>query len=84
MYGAYWCPHCAAQKDYFGSAASQLPYIECDPQGLETQAERCADMGIEAYPTWIIGGEYYQGALPLGKLAALSGFETPAEAPTSP
>lgn len=79
MYGAYWCPHCAVQKDYFGGAASQIPYVECDPEGFGAQVELCDWVGIEAYPTWIIGGEYYQGAQPLGELATLSGFESPTD-----
>lgn len=79
MYGAYWCPHCAAQKDYFGGAASRIPYVECDPKGLGVQVELCDSVGIEAYPTWIIKGEYYLGAQPLGELAKLSGFESPTD-----
>ena len=75
MYGAYWCPHCATQKDYFGGAVSRIPYIECDPEGINSQAALCRDMGITAYPTWIIEGEYYLGAQPLAKLGRLSGFE---------
>lgn len=75
MYGAYWCPHCATQKDYFGGAVSRIPYVECDPEGLRTQADICQQAGITAYPTWIIEDGYYLGAQPLGKLARLSGFE---------
>ena len=78
MYGAYWCPRCAAQKDYFGGAASRIPYVECDPEGFEAQVELCNSVGIEAYPTWIIEGKYHLGAQPLGELAELSGFD-PAE-----
>ena len=77
MYGAYWCPHCAVQKDYFGGAASQIPYVECDLEGFNAQAELCDSVGIEAYPTWIIGGDRYMGAQSLSELAALSGFESP-------
>ncbi len=75
MYGAYWCPHCAAQKDYFGAAASRIPYVECDPAGFGAQVDLCDSVGIESYPTWIIQGEYYLGAQPLGELAELSGFD---------
>ncbi|MBE9059888.1 hypothetical protein IQ256_02630 [cf. Phormidesmis sp. LEGE 11477] len=75
MYGAYWCPHCATQKKYFGGAADQLPYVECDANGINAEVELCRTAGIEAYPTWVIEGEYYLGAQPLKKLAALSGFE---------
>ena len=79
MYGAYWCPHCATQKDYFGGSASRLPYIECDPEGFSAQVELCDAAGVEAYPTWVIEGEQYLGAQPLGELATLSGFESPTD-----
>jgi hypothetical protein len=81
MYGAYWCPHCGAQKSYFGAASAQLPYIECDPQGLSAQPNLCAELGIEVYPTWIIEGQYYTGPQLPGKLAVLSGFEPPTDEP---
>lgn len=79
MYGAYWCPHCAVQKDYFGGSASRLPYVECDPEGFGAQVALCDAAGVEAYPTWVIEGERYLGAQPLGELATLSGFESPAD-----
>lgn len=82
MYGAYWCPHCGVQKDYFGAAADRLPYIECDPQGYDPQPDLCVQMGIEAYPTWVIGGKSYVGTLLPGKLAALSGFESDSAQPS--
>ena len=75
MYGAYWCPNCANQKEYFGGAAGRIPYIECDPDGFDAQPELCWDMGIDVYPTWIIEDEYYFGSQALSKLANLSGFE---------
>ena len=28
FYGAFWCPHCQAQKKEFGSSAKLLPYVE--------------------------------------------------------
>lgn len=75
MYGAYWCPHCATQKEYFGGAAAKIPYVECDPEGVDNQAELCSELEITAYPTWIIEGEYYTGTQPLRALAEASGFE---------
>ncbi len=83
MYGAYWCPHCAVQKQYFNGVVDLIPYVECDPQGYDPQPELCSDMGIDVYPTWIIKGEYYFGAQPLGKLAVLSGFESETEPPAA-
>jgi thiol-disulfide isomerase/thioredoxin len=29
MFGASWCPHCAAQKKLFGKSAKDMPYFEC-------------------------------------------------------
>ena len=75
MYGAYWCPHCAIQKKYFRGAASRLPYVECAADGLNAEVALCQSAGIDAYPTWVIDGEYYFGAQPLRELASLSGFE---------
>lgn len=77
MYGAYWCPHCATQKAHFDGVVDRLPYVECDPKGIGAQPELCAQMQIYAYPTWIIDGEYYEGWMLPGKLAAISGFEPP-------
>ncbi|MEL7068288.1 MAG: hypothetical protein AAGN15_06485 [Cyanobacteria bacterium J06581_3] len=75
MYGAYWCPHCATQKEYFGGAAAKIPYVECDLEGVDNQAELCSELEITAYPTWIIDGEYYVGTQSLRALAEASGFE---------
>src|SRR5438132_14374598 len=29
MYGAYWCPHCAAQKEICGRSFRDISYAEC-------------------------------------------------------
>ena len=79
MYGAYWCPHCARQKQLFGNAAPSLTYVECDARGVNSQVERCNDVGISAYPTWQINGEFYLGVQPIWRLAVLSGFEETSE-----
>lgn len=77
MYGAHWCPHCATQKELFGAAAEQIPYVECDPAGENSQTALCQQKGIQAYPTWEINGEFRQGVHPLGKLADLTEFPPP-------
>lgn len=79
MYGAYWCPHCARQKKVFGNASTLLPYIECDARGVNPQVELCNTVGIRAYPTWQIDGEFYLGAQPIWRLAIISGFEEMSE-----
>jgi thiol-disulfide isomerase/thioredoxin len=51
FYGAFWCPHCLAEKALFGSSKRYLPYIECsNPDNTQTQI--CIDNKIENYPTW--------------------------------
>lgn len=87
LYGAYWCPYSAAQKNAFASAMNLVPYVECDAEGYSAQPEDCQAAGIEVYPTWVIGGDRYSGVQTLGKLARLSGFEQPAvkdEEPSTP
>lgn len=74
FYGAYWCPHCQAQKQMFGAAASKLPYVECDPRGTNAQTGTCQAVGVQAYPTWIINGQKLEGEVSPSDLARLSGF----------
>ena len=51
FYGAFWCPHCKAEKELFGTAVKYLPYVECSkPDRSSTQI--CIDEKIESYPTW--------------------------------
>lgn len=77
LYGAYWCPHCTDQKQMFGRAAAQLPYIECDPRSPVGKPAVCAAAGIRAFPTWEIAGRKYEGVLSLEELARLSGYPPP-------
>ena len=69
MYGAYWCPHCQAEKKAFGEAWKYVPYVECTQ---ETQ--KCLDKGIQGYPTWIWpDGKRLEGEQGPAKLASESG-----------
>ncbi len=53
MYGAWWCPHCAEQKEEFGASREYLPYIECGVKGdLKGKNPVCVDAGISRFPTW--------------------------------
>ena len=77
-YSAYWCPHCHEQKQIFGKeAASLLNYIECAPDGQNSQTELCKASGIKGFPTWEIDGQFYPGVQSLAKLADLSGYRGP-------
>lgn len=52
FYGAFWCPHCQAQKARFGKSAEFLPYVECSTPDGQGQLQVCKDAGITTYPTW--------------------------------
>jgi len=53
FYGAFWCPHCQAQKAMFGKSAKLLPYIECSGADGNGQLQVCIDQNIQSYPTWV-------------------------------
>lgn len=78
MYGAYWCSHCANQKEGFKSAWNILVergvYVECDPNGENPQSELCLSEGVTGYPTWkFSNGEVVPGEIDHDRLAALTG-----------
>src|SRR5574337_1456785 len=53
FYGAYWCPHCAAQKKALGSSMKYIDYVECAlPNNQQGQTQACIDAKIDSYPTW--------------------------------
>jgi glutaredoxin len=52
MYGAFWCPHCARQKEIFGSPFEHINYVECSLPDKSGQTEVCKEAVIKTYPTW--------------------------------
>ena len=54
FYGAFWCPHCQAEKKLFGSSAHLLPYVECSTPDGNGTTQICKDQGITSFPTWIL------------------------------
>ena len=52
MYGAFWCPHCAAQKKLLGSSWHYVTYVECSLPNGQGQNDVCNAAGIQGYPTW--------------------------------
>ena len=52
FYGAFWCPHCKAEKALFGTSVKLLPYVECSAQNGVDQLQVCIDKKVETYPTW--------------------------------
>lgn len=68
MYGAYWCPHCQAQKKMFGDGFKYINYVECTKDIKKCQANK-----IDGYPTWIFkNGERLKGETSFSDLASKS------------
>ncbi len=80
FFGAFWCPHCAAQKALFGDAVKNLPYIECSNPDGQSQTQVCKDNGVSSYPTWVFPDHSTTtGEVPLATLAAKTSCTLPAE-----
>jgi len=81
MYGAYWCPHCYDQKQLFGQdAAKEIPYIECAPDGKDSQTALCQSIPeITGFPTWDVNGQFLAGAQSLETLATASAYDGPTD-----
>lgn len=78
MYGAYWCPHCADQKQIFGSSFEYVSYVECGIRGSRAEAPECVQAGIQHFPTWQFGdGERREGFTPLKTLSEKTGCRLP-------
>lgn len=70
FYGAFWCPHCQAQKKLFGTSQKLLPYVECSTLDGASQLQICKDKKVEGYPTWeFADGARLNGEIPLQQLA---------------
>jgi hypothetical protein len=78
MYGAYWCPHCADQKEMFGSSFQYVPYVECGVPGSRDEAQVCKDAGIKHFPTWqFADAERLEGTIALQALGTKTGCALP-------
>ena len=90
FYGAFWCPHCQAQKALFGNSKEYLPYVECSNPDEKTQTQICIDKNITGYPTWSIMQAsttaatttevFSEGEKTLQELSEISGCQLPASA----
>jgi len=70
FYGAFWCPHCQAQKKMFGRSAKYLPYVECSTPSGKGQLPICKEKRIEGYPLWeFADGERTSGEVSFADLS---------------
>jgi glutaredoxin len=80
FYGSYSCTHCQKQKSLFGAtAAAKLPYIECAPDGENSQRQLCKEKKIQMFPTWVIKGKYFPGTRDLKEIAKMTGYQGPTD-----
>jgi hypothetical protein len=78
MYGAWWCPHCAEQKEMFGFAFQYINYVECSPPSQKVINDTCKQAGIKNFPTWQFGdGSRAEGTEPLAMLSEKTGCRVP-------
>ncbi len=78
MYGLYWCPHCAEQKEMFGKAFHYVPYVECAIKGGGGITPECKAAGVKLYPSWQFGSNPpKEGVFPLEELSDKTGCSLP-------
>jgi hypothetical protein len=78
MYGLYWCPHCAEQKEMFGKAFQYVPYVECAIKGSRELAPACKAANVKLFPSWQFGANPpKEGVFPMEELADKTGCALP-------
>jgi len=79
MYGLYWCPHCADQKEMFGASFRNVPYVECAMKDKPGElAPACKAAGVKLFPSWQFAGEQpREGVLSLEALSDKTGCSLP-------
>ena len=48
--------------------------MECDARGVNPRPDLCQQIGVKAYPTWVVNKERREGVLSLDQLAEMSRF----------
>lgn len=78
MYGLYWCPHCAEQKEMFGKAFRYVPYVECAIKDSRELAPACQAAAVKLFPSWQFGTNPPKpGVFPLEELSDKTGCALP-------
>ncbi len=79
FYGAFWCPHCQAQKALFENSAKVADvYVECSTPDMKGQTPVCIEKGVTGYPTWeFADGSRADGEQTLEELATKTGCVLP-------
>src|SRR5581483_74510 len=79
MYGLYWCPHCADQKEMFGASFRKIDYVECAFKDKPGElAPACKAAGVKLFPARQFGNEPpKEGVLSLDALSGKTGCSLP-------
>lgn len=79
MYGAYWCPHCADQKEEFGRSFRYVNYVECAIKGSKELTPACKAADVKHFPSWqfSLGGPLVEAVFPLQELSDKTGCSLP-------
>ncbi len=79
FYGAFWCPHCAEQKEVLGRRKNNYNYIECSTPDSKDTTQICKDENIRNYPTWKFENDprVCRGVTPVRVLANITGCGLP-------
>jgi len=80
MYGLYWCPHCAQQKEMFGASFRYINYVECaiNGPGSGELAPRCKAAAVKLFPSWQFGDvPPKEGVLSVEALSEKTGCKLP-------
>lgn len=78
MYGLYWCPHCAEQKEMFGKSFQYVPYVECAIKGSRDLMPACTAAGVKLFPSWQFGANKpIEGVFPMQELSDKTGCSLP-------
>jgi hypothetical protein len=78
MYGAYWCPHCAEQKEEFGASFKYVNYVECAIRGSRDLTPACTAANVQHFPSWQFGdGPLVENVFPLEELSDKTGCSLP-------
>jgi hypothetical protein len=78
MYGLYWCPHCAEQKEMFGRAFHNVTYVECAIKDSHELAPECTAAGVKLFPSWQFGANPpIAGVFPMQELSDKTGCSLP-------
>ena len=68
LYVQLGCHYCAIQEDVFGENLQYITLVDCF-----YEREKCGEIPVTSFPTWVIDREKYEGVQSINKLQELTG-----------